>query len=206
MSTQRSASGLRAIAPAFVAAAPTGVRIRTRLHPTPAEEAALAAIGTLLGALYRTDLAARIRLGKVPAAARNRTERKRNLTAVSSSRWAGSITRAAEDQYQLGMRGLAAEAGSLRAACAAIENAPRPPAEQSWTGSKATRPRANATRKPAALPPCRTGSRTSPHAWPPADPGSSPAAAGSGAPGTTSPLPGSPPPSGTPGGMPPGCS
>ncbi|WP_427005042.1 hypothetical protein [Pseudarthrobacter sp. H2] len=120
MTAPRSATGLRVIAPAFIAAAPSGVRIRTRLHPTPGEETALFAVGTHLGSLYRKDLAARIRMGTVPAAARGRTERKRALTALSSSRWAGSITRATEDQYQLGMRGLAAEVGTLRAACAAI--------------------------------------------------------------------------------------
>src|SRR6202453_1678248 len=38
------------------------------------------------------------------------------LTAVSSSRWAGAITRAVEDQYQLGMRGLAAHVRDLGAA------------------------------------------------------------------------------------------
>ncbi|WP_427004129.1 hypothetical protein [Pseudarthrobacter sp. H2] len=121
MTASRSASGLRVIAPAFLAAAPAGVRIRTRLHPTPGEETTLLAVGTHLGSLYRKDLAARIRTGKVPAAARGRTERKRGLTALSSSRWAGSITRATKDQYQLGMRALAAEVSTLRAACAAIE-------------------------------------------------------------------------------------
>jgi hypothetical protein len=121
MTAKRSASGLRVINPAFIAIAPSGVRIRTRLHPTPDEETALLAIGTHLGGLYRKDLATRIRLGKVPAVSRGRTERKRDLTALSSSRWAGSITRATEDQYQLGMRGLAAEVSTLRAACAAIE-------------------------------------------------------------------------------------
>ncbi|WP_211878064.1 hypothetical protein, partial [Pseudarthrobacter albicanus] len=121
MTASRSASGLRVIAPAFVAAAPAGVRIRTRLHPTPDEEAALFAVGTHLGSLYRKDLADRVRTGKVPAAARGRTERKRGLTALSSSRWAGSITRATEDQYQSGVRALAAEVSTLRAACAAIQ-------------------------------------------------------------------------------------
>ncbi|WP_427006640.1 hypothetical protein [Pseudarthrobacter sp. H2] len=109
MTAARSASGLRVIAPAFVAAVPAGVRIRTRLHPTPGEETTLLAVGTHLGSLYRKDLAAR-----------GRTDRKRALTAVSSSRWAGSITRATKDQYQSGMRALAAEISTLRAACAAI--------------------------------------------------------------------------------------
>jgi hypothetical protein len=43
------------------------------------------------------------------------------LTAVSSSRWAGAITRAVEDQYQLGMRGLAAHVRDLGAAVEVLE-------------------------------------------------------------------------------------
>jgi hypothetical protein len=50
-----------------------------------------------------------------------RAQRKQALTAVSSSRWAGAITRAVEDQYQLGMRGLAAQVADLRAAVAVLE-------------------------------------------------------------------------------------
>lgn len=116
----RNAGGLRRIAVPFVVAPPAGVRIRTRLRPTDTEAAALTTIGEHLGHLYRTDLAGRVALGRVPAAQRGRTERKRNLTAVSSSRWAGAITRAAEDQYQLGMRALVAEVSHLRAATAAL--------------------------------------------------------------------------------------
>lgn len=111
---------LRTIADPFVVAPPTGARIRTRIHPTPAEAEALRAIGAHLGGLYRADVAARFRLGRVPPAARDRTGRKQRLTAYSSSRWAGTITRAAEDQYQLGMRGLAAEVVNLTAAVATI--------------------------------------------------------------------------------------
>ena len=81
---------------------------------------ALRLIGEHLGHLYRTDLSGRVALGRVPAAERGRAERKRNLTAASSSRWAGSITRAAEDQYQLGLRALAAEVSHLRAATTAL--------------------------------------------------------------------------------------
>ena len=57
----------------------------------------------------------------VPAQALWRAERKRAVTAASSSRWAGAITRAVEDQYQLGMRGLAAHVGDLRAAVEVLE-------------------------------------------------------------------------------------
>ena len=40
---------------------------------------------------------------------------------MSSSRWAGAITRAVEDQYQLGMRGLGAQVADLRAAVQVLE-------------------------------------------------------------------------------------
>ncbi len=109
---------LRRIADPVVAAAPTGVRIRTRMHPTDAEVEALAVIGEFLGSVYRGELTGRVRLGRVDreAQAAWRAERKQAVTAVSSSRWAGAITRAAEDQYQLGIRGVAAHVADLRAA------------------------------------------------------------------------------------------
>lgn len=56
----------------------------------------------------------------VPAKENRRAERKRALTKVSSSRWAGSITRASEDQYQLSVRSLFDERASLRRAIAKI--------------------------------------------------------------------------------------
>lgn len=109
---------LRRIGDPVVAAAPAGVRIRTRIHPIAQEARALTAIGDFLGAVYRSELADRIGLGRLDREAHAvwRAERKQALTAVSSSRWAGAITRAAEDQYQLGMRGLVAHVRDLRCA------------------------------------------------------------------------------------------
>ncbi len=80
-------------------------------------------IGELLGSLYRRELVGRVRLGRVDRAAQGvwRAERKRALTAVSSSRWAGAITRAVEDQYQLGMRALGAHVGDLQCAIGVLE-------------------------------------------------------------------------------------
>jgi hypothetical protein len=114
---------LRRIGDPVVAAAPAGVRIRTRIHPTAAEAEALTAIGELLGSAYRCELAARVALGRLDQEAHAvwRAQRKQALTAVSSSRWAGAITRAVEDQYQLGMRGLAAHVADLRAAVQMLE-------------------------------------------------------------------------------------
>jgi hypothetical protein len=114
---------LRRIGDAVVAAAPGGVRIRTRIRPIAAEAEALTAIGELLGSLYRGELADRIGCGVMDREGHAvwRAEHKQALTEVSSSRWAGAITRAVEDQYQLGMRGLAAHVADLRTAVDVLE-------------------------------------------------------------------------------------
>jgi hypothetical protein len=115
--------GLRRITDAVVAPAPAGVRIRTRIHLTEAEADTVAAIGSFLGSVYRTELAARVQLGRLDheGHAAWRAQRKQALTTVSSSRWAGAITRAVEDQYQLGMRALGAHVADLRAAVEVLE-------------------------------------------------------------------------------------
>jgi IS605 OrfB family transposase len=94
------------------------VRIRTRIHVTDTEGAALAEIGGFLGGVYRSELAGRLGCGVLDreGRARWRTERKQAITVVASSRWAGAITRTVEDQYQLGMRALAAHEADLRKA------------------------------------------------------------------------------------------
>lgn len=114
---------LRRISDPVIAALPAGMRIRTRIHVTDAEAAALTSIGEHLGELYRAELADRVRHGHLDRVARLawRVEHKRALTAVSSSRWGGAITRAVEDQYQLGLRGLAAHVSDLRVAVGVLE-------------------------------------------------------------------------------------
>jgi hypothetical protein len=112
----RKRKALRSIADPFVVALPTGTSTLTRLYPTEDEEAGLRMMGRYLGRLYRMDLAIRVGIGTVPVDLNRRADRKRELTKYTSSRWAGSITRAAEDQYQLGMRALAADCLSLDAA------------------------------------------------------------------------------------------
>ena len=116
-------SGLREIAAPFVAAAPAGARVRTRLRISPADEAVLRAAGSHLGSLAGRDLAARCAQGRLGAQGRavSRAARKRALTAESSSRWAGAITRTSEDQWQLAERNLRAAAASLRARARVIE-------------------------------------------------------------------------------------
>ena len=54
---------LRRIADPVVAAAPAGVRLRTRIRPTATEAEALTAMGELLGSVCRGELVERIGLG-----------------------------------------------------------------------------------------------------------------------------------------------
>src|SRR5580704_13404362 len=108
---------LRPVAVPFVAAAPGGARVRARLRPSPGDEAVLRAVGAHLGSLAGRDLAARCAEGRLDAGgrARSRAARKRALTAASSSRWAGAITRTSEDQVRLAAQNLRAGRASLQA-------------------------------------------------------------------------------------------
>ena len=114
---------LREIAAPFVAAAPAGARVRTRLRVSLRDAEVLRAVGRHLGTLAGRDLAARCAEGRLDAKGRaeSRRERKRALTAESSSRWAGAITRTSEDACQLASRNLAAERGTLTARVRKIE-------------------------------------------------------------------------------------
>ena len=110
-------SELRPIAGPFVAAAPAGARVRARLRVSPQDEAVLWVAGTHLGSLVGRDLAARCAEGRLDAKgrARSRARRKKALTAQSSSRWAGTITRTSEDQVRLAGQNLRAERNTLQA-------------------------------------------------------------------------------------------
>ncbi|WP_425833469.1 hypothetical protein [Streptomyces fractus] len=112
----------REVAAPFVVAPPSGCRIRTRLRLSEHDETVLRAVGGHLGNLAGFDLAARVRLGDVPPALNGRAERKKALAVQASSRWAGTITRTSEDQYQLARRALNDTIGSLRRAIKAIES------------------------------------------------------------------------------------
>jgi len=115
---------LREIAAPFAVAAPAGARVRTRLRVSAADAEVLAAAGAHLGSLASADLAARCAEGRLDAEgqARSRAERKKALTAASSSRWAGAITRTSEDSWQLADRNLRAERAGLRARVRKIES------------------------------------------------------------------------------------
>ncbi|MFE1878899.1 hypothetical protein [Streptomyces diastatochromogenes] len=113
---------LRAIAAPFTVAAPSGARIRDRLKDlSPADVKVLTLVGEHLGHHQRADLAERVAMGNVSTQQAERTQRKKALTAVSSSRWAGAMTRASEDQYQLSMRCLFDERAGLRRRIRRIE-------------------------------------------------------------------------------------
>jgi hypothetical protein len=111
---------LRTVATPFTVTPPSGARIRDRLRLSSADERALMLIGEHLGRHARADLAGRVRMGVVPVKENQRAGRKKALTGVSSSRWAGAITRAAEDQYRLSMRCLREERTSQRRAARTI--------------------------------------------------------------------------------------
>jgi IS605 OrfB family transposase len=111
---------LRTIARAFVASPPSGVCIRDRIKGlTDTDERVLRAVGEHLGRLASADLARRVRHGLDHDKDRW-AERKRGLTAVSSSRWAGSITKATNDQWGLARRAQHSHVQSLRAGVAMI--------------------------------------------------------------------------------------
>ena len=113
---------LRQFAAPFVAAEPAGARVRTRLRASDRDAEVLAAVGAHFGSLAAADLARRCAQGRMDARERTRSRRirKQALTAHSSSRWAGAITRSSEDAWQLAARNLDAECASLKARVTAI--------------------------------------------------------------------------------------
>ncbi|WP_327316029.1 transposase [Streptomyces sp. NBC_01235] len=113
---------LRPIAAPFVALGPSGVAIRTRLKDlTPEDEKVLRLVGAHLGSLASKDLKARCADG-LEHSTESWAARKRDLTAESSSRWAGSITKATHDQWALARRGQAAYVQSLEAGITTIRH------------------------------------------------------------------------------------
>ncbi|GAA3378895.1 IS200/IS605 family element transposase accessory protein TnpB [Streptomyces sannanensis] len=106
---------LRVIAEPFVAPGPSGVAVRDRLgHLTEQDEEVLRLVGEHLGRLASRDLAVRCRDG-LDHSADTWAVRKRDLTGESSSRWAGSITKATHEQWALARRCRLAHIQSLEA-------------------------------------------------------------------------------------------
>jgi hypothetical protein len=113
--TEPARRQLRTIDPPFVALGPCGVAIRDRLkNLTPGDEMVLRVVGRHLGSLASRDLMRRC-VGGLAHSADTWAARKRDLTGQSSSRWAGSITKASHDQWALARRGQLAHIHNLEA-------------------------------------------------------------------------------------------
>ncbi|KAB1980506.1 transposase [Streptomyces triticiradicis] len=106
---------LRSVGASFVVPGLSGVTVRDRLKGLTAhDERVLRLVGDHLGSLAARDLKARCAVGpehdnEAWAA------RKRELTGLSSSRWAGSLTKATHDQWALARRGQQAHIRQLEA-------------------------------------------------------------------------------------------
>ncbi|MFF4259754.1 IS200/IS605 family accessory protein TnpB-related protein [Streptomyces sp. NPDC001663] len=97
--------GLRQVAASFVVPGPSGAAIRCSLKGLTAQDGkVLCLVGDLLGSLASRDLKARCAAG-LDHDSDQWAQRKRALTEESSSRWAGSITKATHDQWALARRG-----------------------------------------------------------------------------------------------------
>lgn len=95
---------LRSIEAPFVALGPSGVAIRDRLkHLTDMDHKVLRMVGEHLGRLASQDLKSRCADG-LDHNTDTWAARKQGLTGASSSRWAGSITKATHDQWALSRR------------------------------------------------------------------------------------------------------
>ncbi|WP_211359686.1 hypothetical protein [Actinocorallia herbida] len=111
---------LRSMAAPFVVAEACGVSVRTRLKGlTAADEEVLRLVGAHLGSLAARDLKVRCADG-LGQSAHRWAERKRELTAGSSSRWAGAITKASHDQWALARRSRTSHITTLDAAMTTI--------------------------------------------------------------------------------------
>ncbi|WP_435851636.1 IS200/IS605 family accessory protein TnpB-related protein [Streptomyces umbrinus] len=114
--------GLRGVAAPFVASGPSGVAVRTRLKQLmPDDEKVLRLVGAHLGSLASKDLKARCRDG-LEHSGDSWAVRKRELTPLSSSRWAGSVTKATHDQWALARRCQLAHIQNLETAVRTIEH------------------------------------------------------------------------------------
>jgi hypothetical protein len=111
---------LRRIQASFVALGPSGMAIRDRLKDLTAQDVTvLRLVGDHLGSLAGRDLKVRCAAG-LDHDTGQWADRKRALTGESSSRWAGSITKATHDQWALARRAQLAHIHTLQAAIRTI--------------------------------------------------------------------------------------
>ena len=104
----------------FVVGLPRAVSIRAGLFPSAVDGMVLREIGDHLGGLLRSDLATRCRLG-AGSKHLGRARRKRVLTPRCSSRWAGAITRVADDMWERELNNLEALAEQDRQETAELD-------------------------------------------------------------------------------------
>ncbi|WP_328674204.1 IS200/IS605 family accessory protein TnpB-related protein [Streptomyces sp. NBC_00328] len=105
--------GLRVVRASFVVPGPSGVAVRDRLKGlTVGDERVLRLVGGHLGSLASGDLKLRCAAG-LEHDNESWASRKRELTGLSSSRWAGSLTKATHDLWALARRGQAAHIRQL---------------------------------------------------------------------------------------------
>ncbi|MCF0080961.1 transposase [Streptomyces lomondensis] len=105
----------RGLSAPFVVLGPSGVAIRTRLKGlTVRDEEVLRLVGAHLGSLASRDLKQRCAEG-LEHSTDTWAQRKRALSGESSSRWAGSITKATHDQWALSRRAQLAHIQGLEA-------------------------------------------------------------------------------------------
>lgn len=113
---------LRPVRPSFVALGPTGAAIRGRLkYLTVQDEKVLRLAGAHLGSLASKDLETRCADG-LEHSTDSWAARKRELTAQSTSRWAGAVTKASHDQWALARRCQYAHIQSLEAGVCTIRH------------------------------------------------------------------------------------
>ncbi|MGW1115712.1 IS200/IS605 family accessory protein TnpB-related protein [Streptomyces tanashiensis] len=117
---ERSASGLRVLAPPRLVAPTGALSVRTRLRLSGRDAVVLRELAEYLSGLAARDLAERVALGTRHTAA-DFARRKRELSALTSSRWAGTITRGSNEQWQLARRAQAAHLASLTTEIESIE-------------------------------------------------------------------------------------
>ncbi|WP_406838676.1 IS200/IS605 family accessory protein TnpB-related protein [Streptomyces sp. AHU1] len=114
--------GLRKLAASFVVPGPSGVAVRDRLKGlTNRDETVLRLIGDHLGTLASGDLKLRCAVG-LEHGNESWASRKRELTGLSSSRWAGSLTKATHDVWALTRRGQHAHIRQLEAGVSTIRH------------------------------------------------------------------------------------
>jgi len=122
---------------------PSATAVATRLRVTATDEAVLDAVAGHLGRLRRADLAAASRpslpghgldaVGQRQDGPNGLNRRKRDLTALSSARWANAIISANDAQYQRSRDAQQRHIADLRAAISAIEKRLAQPVAETLT-------------------------------------------------------------------------